>query len=1710
MSNMQGLQVLCLLVGIQMVAPAPPMFQCKYEQRPGECRADAEINMDNEQIEETDAGTYLYTLEAWDADNDTVTFEILPYYTDDLPEFEANGIHYLQVNETSGVVTSKAVIDYEKVHTLRFGWNLTDSGGEGFVQKSIAVTVKNINDNDPVFTSKRYQVDPITENSLKPNEGIATVIANDTDSEEGILYGIVQAYSDWPCNGDIFKIDPTTGVISLNESESLDFEKVSLYTICVNATDSGKPTGSGPANFGYAEVILAILDAQDTAPVFKSSNYDGEISEDTPVGSVIATVAATDGDRGVLVANKISYSLVGGDGKFGMNNNSGKISILEGLDRETKDSYTVTVTAQELNENDTNEAFPSSTTVNITFQVGDADDENATFSNHSREKTLFENSLTGTFVEIVGLTAKDKDLSPNNVFYFALGGRDRDAFDIRSRKITGEGGVDLRVWNNTDKLDYEKYKFLQFEIYAQDISGDIVYDTVYVNITLLDQNDETPTFSQDAYVFSIPENSKDEFVNITEATDKDSDEFNQITYELLGQGSDPQFVINKTTGEIYSKVDAALDYEIQKVYFLTCVASDSQRRGTATVQIELMDENDNPPEFNPTEYTVNVEENQIPDEFLVQVTARDIDDAIENKEIFFSLLNTFLSEKFRIDKITATTAIISLDDILDFEEDGPLFNLTVIAANRGNVSKMTTANVNINIQDMNDHSPVFVEDVFVGEIPEDAKRGDFVLQVKAEDMDRVGSANARIDYFFRETDVSVSAFRIEISTGRITVNDQLDRDLEASYELEVEALDRGDPYQPPGNCSVIITILDVNNKKPTFSEETPVEEINEGVVNGTLITMVTASDSDETAELVYSFDTISGFNKDDKIEQNFSGWFSINQTGGVFTVIELDREKVTRFVIPVVVKDVNATEEQMAIATLSLTILDVNDNPPAFSDVDYEFDVTENDIEGTIISAIISATDKDEGSNGEIIFDLVDDKNLMKIDPETGILQVNGMFNREEMATYHALIVATDKGDPVQNTTKNITISIIDVNEFPPKFKLSNYSVALLENFTAGMEILRVSATDQDAGDIFGHVTFGIASGNADDIFTINGTTGVIMIKEGAKLDRETEEEHILTINAIDGGGRSENEAVEIIVLDVNDNAPVFNKFEPRSIQETVPEGDIVFTVTATDADQPGTPSSQLEYSIEGGSDKAEELFNITTSDNTGNIMVKSSLANRVGIYSLLVVVRDGGSPSNNANATVQITVTDVNDDPPEITFPTDLSTIYVEENSTGFVLNLTALDSDVGINGEIYFKFVQSSDGQEFFELDSKSNDDGVCMVSFKDGHVTDRETKAEYELTIEAYNKGDGNNKFATRVTFIIKVNDTDDNEPIFWEDESDQSIEFSVFENNATAVIGLVSEATDADEPSNQLIFYFIVNGNTEDCFTLNKESRQLSLKKSLDREKNDTYENIVIKVTSDFNYDDSIIVPYDPTDNTLLQVTVKVLDVNDNGPIFTSKSYTGGVEYNTGFDSEVIVVKAIDADFESNAIVNYFKTSEKKTDPDGTDYPEIIPTFKVDNLTGSIRTLRNFESRDTGYFTLEIVAYDSLNSQYRDTATVSIYLFNEDQQVIFTFALSTDNVRKIEEDFKATLVEVIEKYGDFGSSAKRAAKTVEPVIVVDDLQVFTVDNQPVPGRSVMKLHGVNKEDNTIIDPVIIVNSIDVAYDYVDEFYEKYKVFEVLLQA
>ena len=84
--------------------------------------------------------------------------------------------------------------------------------------------------------------------------------------------------------------------------------------------------------------------------------------------------------------------------------------------------------------------------------------------------------------------------------------------------------------------------------------------------------------------------------------------------------------------------------------------------------------------------------------------------------------------------------------------------------------------------------------------------------------------------------------------------------------------------------------------------------------------MVTASDSDETAELVYSFDTISGFNKDDKIEGNFSGWFSINQTGGVFTVIELDREKVTRFVIPVVVKDVNATEEQMAIGKFYIQI----------------------------------------------------------------------------------------------------------------------------------------------------------------------------------------------------------------------------------------------------------------------------------------------------------------------------------------------------------------------------------------------------------------------------------------------------------------------------------------------------------------------------------------------------------------------------------------------------------------------------------------------------------------------------------------------------------------------------------------------------------------------------------------------------------------------
>ncbi|XP_022111724.1 cadherin-23-like [Acanthaster planci] len=1706
MTRMWWAQFFVLVQLTQLVTTRPPEFRCQddFDGIGPNCDGTYEYrDMNKFQIEETtEVNKLLYTLEAFDPDGTAVSYDIVSYTADTNP-YEEDGFGYINVDRTTGNVSTKAEIDYEAVHLLWIRWKLTDSTSEETL-KSVSVFVKDVNDNDPKFTSERYQLqEAVKEGSMTSNDVIFTVSASDDDSEETIRYDIIEDHQDWPCNGDLFEIDAISGNITLKVNTSLDFEINTQYTICVRASDSGKP--SGEPRYDYAQVIVYVQDEQDTAPFFTITNYDREITEDEPLGFGVIRVTARDGDRGVFTPNVIEYSLVGGDDKFEINNGTGQITIKAMLDRETKSSHIVTVTAQEIRADGTPEVQPSSAEVNITFQVGDIDDENATFSSRAERTSLPENSLQGSFVPLNELSVSDTDQAPNNEFKLLLGGADKDTFRIQNENVRGEATVDVRVKNNT-LLDFERRQYLDFEIYATNGDG-VVYDVARVLVNITDQNDETPTFSQQQYSFEVQENSRGVFVGDVNATDADSEPFSQVTYQLFGLGDNPQFAMDRMTGEITTRPDSSLDFEGQKVYFFTCVATDGERSGTATVQIELTDQNDNAPAFSSETYTAQVDENTIPESSLLSVSATDRD---RDNQVSFSLFNDSYSERFEI----SSAGELKLLQKLDFEEDGPTIKLIVVATDSGSPPQSANATVIVRIQDMNDQSPIFTEKVYDGNVSEDATRGTLVLKVSATDDDQENTVNSRIDYFFVD---SVSDFRLSIATGEVTVNsDNLDRDIQGNYSLEVIAIDRGEPARN-GTCYVNITLTDVNNKPPIFKDQAPTAEIYENATVNSPVTIVTAVDPDKTAYLSYTIISVAALDEDgNDVSGSFGENFWIdNKTGEVFTGDTLNREVVATFDIKITVEDLNGQQgtDQENQVTLIVNILDINDNAPEFSETNYQFTVTENTAVDTVISTSIGATDKDQGDNAVIRFRLADDvDSLMKIDSTSGTLSVNGTFDREKYPNYTALVVAFDKGYPELSSDATIVIIINDINDNDPEFNTSmNYEAEIPENFKNQTTILQAIATDADGSEKFGSVTYEISAGNPDDIFCVDEFEGDVMICYDKELDREEEEIYRLTVSASDGE-RIANKQVTIKVLDINDNPPEFTS-QPGKLflQESVDVGQLVTTLTATDVDEPNTNNSKVVYDISAGNSRG--LFEITTERGGGVIRTAASLSNEVGVYNLHVVAMDAGMPPLKSEPLfLAIEVTDVNDDTPEIIFPRDLDVFYILENYTGFVLNVTAKDTDSGPNGDVFFRFIDSvgENGLDSKYFDMIQVDNYTVAINIHT--VTDRETKEIYELKVEVKDRGPF--PLASQISFTVQVNDTDDNEPLFWTDPSNKpAAEFSVLENDGSAVIGSVDFAADADEPQNWHIYYFIVDGNSEEqakeSFKLDKTSGELSLQKPLDREQNQTH-MLVVKVTSDEDFIPVAPIPYNEDDNTLLPVTVTVKDENDNGPAFyvEDKLYTGGVKYNAEFESEVIKVEAIDSDVGEYAIVVYKITEQKYTSTDGVVRED--NAFAIIERTGSVITNRVFEKGDAGYFTIRVEASDSKNDAFKDEATVSIYIYSEEQQVEMTIFKSTDEVRGYEERFKDVIEEIILKYGVLNSnpSVKRATSAITPAVVIDDIQILVVDDAPKPGWSIMRFHVTNKADNTIIAPSVIVKAIDDAYDYTEIIRTEFGVEDVVI--
>lgn len=614
-------------------------------------------------------------------------------------------------------------------------------------------------------------------------------------------------------------------------------------------------------------------------------------------------------------------------------------------------------------------------------------------------------------------------------------------------------------------------------------------------------------------------------------------------------------------------------------------------------------------------------------------------------------------------QIDADSGLIKTTDLLDREEMS-MHYFRVKAEYEQYKSLYAEADLTIIVDDVNDNAPKFEASSYSKSIPEDLYVGDTVLDVRARDLDT--GSNAEIRYSITNNGGVNSVFRIDQSSGSITVDRSLDRESVQEYSLTVQASDGGSPPKTD-TATVRIVVTDVNDCVPQFTKREYSTKIPENTKPGDLVLTVSASDKDlgSNALIVYSFS--SG---------NDQGLFSINRLNGQIKVSkELNYEYIPVHTLFVMAQD-KGEYPNYNETSVEIYLEDVNDNAPQFVNSDFQELVSERENVGHTF-ARVQAFDDDDGTNKQIVYSVVESNLPFGINQDTGDLYLTKKLDREVVNRYVFHVKAEDKGKPPLSNRARVTVNVGDINDNPPKFSKPVYYGSVEENARFGTTVLSVTATDPDLGQSNIMYTFDQNS----RCFRISGNTGVITLS--CRLDYGKTNFYSLTVKARDNQLES-SAFVRINVTDSNTHKPIFKqRIYRQRISEATAVGGRVLVVSATDNDQ--GLNAKLTYAFK----QPQQDF---TMNPDGEITVAQTLDRETSArYRFEVMATDQGTPQLTGTANVHITVTDVNDNKPRFLQSNYGKSILEDVRPGTRVLQVSAVDDDEGSNKAITYSFAKN-----------------------------------------------------------------------------------------------------------------------------------------------------------------------------------------------------------------------------------------------------------------------------------------------------------------------------------------------------------------------------------------------------------------------------------
>ncbi|XP_014233945.1 cadherin-99C isoform X2 [Trichogramma pretiosum] len=1122
-------------------------------------------------------------------------------------------------------------------------------------------------------------------------------------------------------------------------------------------------------------VIVRVSDINDNAPKFINTPYSTTVSELTPIGSTIfKNVVAEDADAGVN--GLVEYSIAPGNG-VGVGNSDGvgrdrvttadgygyfsinlphqgQVTVNRTLDYERTQRYLVTILASDRAINPA-ERFTSTTT--LTVNIRDDDDQDPSFIyqgcmlhngaciNPEYSSSVSSGVLSGILnIAPEKIQAVDMDSINAPIRYSFLSGfpaNYREFFEINP----STGAV-----NQVRAVDTTVTKKFDIIIKATEVSDAERSATAKLTITVKPVDSNPPVISATSIEGFVDENAaigtkvtdtagNPIVLTVSDADLSSDDPKPEYTFEL----TTPFFTIDQSTGQlVVNEENLDRDPPSPGSFRFQVVARERNGGPGAAASsplsfvVQLNDVNDNAPVL-PMLQPISVQAGETKRQ-VIKVEATD-NDAGVNAEITYSIYHVSNNglQKFKIDpksgQIESTGKLNA----------GEQYSITVQATDNGGRYSQTIVEVNV-VPGPNTRSPVFQQHVYEVQVSEGASINSTVATIQAIDPE-----NDPVSYTIVSGN-DLRQFSIGDKSGIITVIRKLDREDLTRYQLIIKAEDAGGLSS---TSTVNIKVTDINDKNPEFVGLPYEFSVKEGE-SRKLIGRVHADDADEgiNAEITY-------FAPDDIP-------FTVDpETGEILTKVALDYEQNHEYKFVVTARD-GAQEPRLATATVTVRVIDVEDEVPIFHQASYEANVKENVPEYVVVQVLAD----DPDTKKEVTYVIKQgDTDLFSIDAKTGTIKTRRGLDYER-AAQHILVVGTvENTSKLPGATTKIVVNVQDVNDIPPVFTIIPRPVWLDDNVQIGATVLNLIATDSDGTAPGNQVRYSILGrGNAGKYFVIDPDSGVLRIRDDLRKIPDTEFQ--VDVRAYDLGDPQLSSVVTVPVYVRHVASPQSEQalgFAEDSYNLEVPEdataGTLIKTLTVINSSGRDAASTPLDCEIYEGNENGLFKANVTEERNCALWLEKGELDyESTESYQIKVRLEAmAGMLKTGRNVTmVKIQVVDVNDNKPEFIFPqaelTQNRFFAKVAQTTQFdstILEVKAQDKDNGRFGKLEFSLIfdkENSRANDFFAIDPSS---GIVRTTATFDAVEPQELPFRFMVQIRD-NPNSTNNSYTVEAPIIVNL--------------------------------------------------------------------------------------------------------------------------------------------------------------------------------------------------------------------------------------------------------------------------------------------------------------------------------------------------------------------